>query len=300
MYSTPLSSQSRLITDVAIGTGTFTAVKDTLTDHPAIHQLRSAAGLCKATDLDAEALSAPLAERRIFGDATDQAALRFSAGLGSVPDPRGVCTRRFALALDSRNRFVAPLLGLAEPRGLGVLLLIKGAPDLLLGRCTKVVTGDDRVSSHPPDMATSIRELKDKRSSDGRRTEAHVTHEAQGGLTLMGFLKLIDPPHPDISEVMRTLCGAGISTLILRLSVTGDFGLTALTIAHQYEMVTKDIIHRNSALKTFPPETIVMSSGEKEKKKSSSAAAATPMMRTIPGAVLVLTGAGLMKLNDHQ
>jgi len=115
------------VTDGAVGTGTFTVdsipdVRDTNADHSAIHQLRTAAGLCNSADFDAETLSAPLSERRIFGNATDQAALRFSAALGSLPDLRRMWTQKFELAFDSRTKYMAKLFTLTEPRGLGVCL----------------------------------------------------------------------------------------------------------------------------------------------------------------------------------
>ncbi|KAK7963997.1 Na/K ATPase alpha 1 subunit [Apiospora saccharicola] len=333
-----LTQNRMFVTDGAVGTGTFTAeslpeIRDNYTEHSAIHQLRSAAGLCNAASFDTETLSAPLAERRIFGNVTDQAALRFSEGLRSLPELRGMWTDRFELAFDSRNKFMAKLFTLADPRGLELclseeekkgfgragngLLLVKGAPDILLGRCTTVVKGDGRMSSLPPDMAKSIRELKDRWSSDGKRVillarkvvgtdpmlspgtssaeiEEHVSHEVQGGLTLIGMLALIDPPRPEIPEVMRIMRGAGIRTFM----VTGDFGLTALAIARQCDMVTKLTVHDNSALKRFPPETVALSSDEKKGKKMS----AVPMSTSAPtpDAALVLTGADLLKLNDHQ
>lgn len=115
------------VTDGAVGTGTFTAeslpeVRDSHTKHSAIHQLRSAAGLCNAASFDAETVSAPLVERRIFGNATDQAALRFSEGLGSLSELRGMWADRFELAFDSRNKFMAKLFTLLEPRGLDLCL----------------------------------------------------------------------------------------------------------------------------------------------------------------------------------
>lgn len=132
------------------------------------------------------------------------------------------------------------------------LLLVKGAPDILLGRCITVVNGDGRVSALAPDMAKSIRELKDKWSSDGKRvillarkvvgtdpmlspgissaeTEEHVSHEVEGGLTLIGLLALIDPPRPEIPEVMRIMRGAGIRTFMVCLFFTGFGSLPRIT-----------------------------------------------------------------------
>lgn len=63
-------------------------------------------------------------------------------------------------------------------------------------------------------------------------------------------------------------------------------------------MVTKHTVHDSSALKRFPLETAAISSDEKRKDKKSAVPMLTP--GPAPDAALVLTGADLLKLNDHQ
>jgi sodium/potassium-transporting ATPase subunit alpha len=54
-----------------------------------IHQLRSLADLCNAGEFDAPTNHLPLSERKITGDATDQAVLRLSESLGPSETYRG-------------------------------------------------------------------------------------------------------------------------------------------------------------------------------------------------------------------
>jgi sodium/potassium-transporting ATPase subunit alpha len=88
----------------------------------AVDQLRSIAGLCNSGEFDAATTHLSLAERRINGDATDQAVLRFSESLGSVSELRQMWKKSFELAFNSKNKYMVRTLELAEEKGLKVAL----------------------------------------------------------------------------------------------------------------------------------------------------------------------------------
>lgn len=71
-----------------------------------VGQVRAIAGLCNAAEFDAATNNLPLEERRIHGDATDQAILRFSEGLGSVNHLRQSWQRTYELAFNSKNKYM--------------------------------------------------------------------------------------------------------------------------------------------------------------------------------------------------
>jgi sodium/potassium-transporting ATPase subunit alpha len=83
-----------------------------------IEQLRLVAGLCNSGDFDAATVSLPLHERKINGDATDQAILRFSESLGPVSDLRSLWRKNFELAFNSKNKFMIRTLSLVKEDGL--------------------------------------------------------------------------------------------------------------------------------------------------------------------------------------
>lgn len=89
---------------------------------PSIDQLRAVAGLCNAGEFDVASEHLPLNERKINGDATDQAILRFSESIGSVSDLRRMWMKNFELAFNSDNKFMIKVLALAEQEGLNVAL----------------------------------------------------------------------------------------------------------------------------------------------------------------------------------
>lgn len=75
-----------------------------------IDQLRILAGLCNAGEFDAATMHLPLHERKIQGDATDQAVLRLSESLGSVNKLRKQWKKVFEIAFNSKNKFMVRLM----------------------------------------------------------------------------------------------------------------------------------------------------------------------------------------------
>ena len=72
-----------------------------------LEQLHAIAGLCNAAHFDATTLHLPIAERKINGDATDTAILRFAEELGDVSDLTGNWKREFDLPFNSKNKYMA-------------------------------------------------------------------------------------------------------------------------------------------------------------------------------------------------
>jgi len=81
-----------------------TSAKETL------QQLHVVAGLCNAAQFDAATLVLPISERKINGDATDTAILRFAEELGPVNDLTSNWKREFDLPFNSKNKYMVSLL----------------------------------------------------------------------------------------------------------------------------------------------------------------------------------------------
>lgn len=88
----------------------------------AVDQLRAVAGLCNSGEFDAATSNLPLHERKINGDATDQAVLRFSESLGPVLELRQMWKKTFELAFNSKNKYMIRTFELAEKEGLDFAL----------------------------------------------------------------------------------------------------------------------------------------------------------------------------------
>lgn len=90
-----------------------------------IDQLRTIAGLCNSGEFDPSQGNVPLKERKIIGDATDSAVLRFAESLGPVSELRNFWKKQFEIAFNSKNKFMLKVLSLAERTGLSLALSAK-------------------------------------------------------------------------------------------------------------------------------------------------------------------------------
>jgi sodium/potassium-transporting ATPase subunit alpha len=88
----------------------------------AVDQLRAIAGLCNSGEFDMSSEQLPLHDRRINGDATDQALLRLSESLGPVSELRRMWKKTFELAFNSKNKYMIRTMALVEEEGLKMAL----------------------------------------------------------------------------------------------------------------------------------------------------------------------------------
>ncbi|EOO00222.1 putative h k atpase alpha protein [Phaeoacremonium minimum UCRPA7] len=328
-----LTANKMIVTDCAVGVEKMTADeardrliadRNTSTElaSNAIEQLRTVAGLCNAGEFDAATRHLPISERKIHGDATDQAILRFAETLGLVSELKRFWQSKFDLAFNSKNKFMIRVLGLANREGVrdamptdaasvfeagDMLLTIKGAPEILIDRCSRYIGSSG--ASHPMNEAArmKIEIMKNEWSAKGRRVlllahktisrdsvkastissafETEMLTQARSGLTLVGLVAIVDPPRPEIPDVIRTLKGAGIRIFM----VTGDFALTARAIARECGIITNDTsaVADVSALSRNPTDSKTVTVGEDRLEDAAPTS-------------IVVSGSDLIALNDAQ
>ncbi|KAI1616233.1 hypothetical protein EDD36DRAFT_129967 [Exophiala viscosa] len=338
-----LTKNQMVVTDCLVGLKTMTAIEaaqDVIVEKSeghsrkaALEQLRVVSGVCNAGEFDPTTIHLPLNERRIIADATDQAIFRLSESLGSVNESRDMWRKRFDLAFNSKNKFAlrvssatseaaaAMTVSAAEKASFDadndMLLMIKGAPDILLPRCTKYVGEDGEVHELDDRVRTSTEATKDSWSSQGKRVillarkplpasdlksdpndnefEPEAIQHARAGLTLIALVGIVDPPRDEVPSVIETLRRAGIRTMM----VTGDFKLTAQAIARSCGIITLPDaqIHTIDNLPRFGSET-----GEDTKSVSRFSRSKAPKKTLLPGdkKAIVLTGPDLITLMPHQ
>jgi sodium/potassium-transporting ATPase subunit alpha len=119
------------VTETSIGTHNMDAqmTRDEMVKHHqedrgvnAVDQMRAIGGLCNSGEFDVTTEQLPLHDRRINGDATDQALLRLSESLGPVSELRRMWKKTFELAFNSKNKYMIRTLALAEDEGLKIAL----------------------------------------------------------------------------------------------------------------------------------------------------------------------------------
>jgi Ca2+-transporting ATPase len=126
----------------------------------------------------------------------------------------------------------------------GLIVFMKGAPDVVLGYCTRLMDGDrvveldERWRSRILDanremasealrvLAVAFKQLEDG-PSENEQSERPDDDEMEAGLIFVGLAGMIDPARSEATEAVATAARAGIRTVM----VTGDYRETAAAIA---------------------------------------------------------------------
>jgi Ca2+-transporting ATPase len=121
--------------------------------------------------------------------------------------------------------------------GGGMVAHVKGAPEIILERCTRIFdTGIERELT-AEDRSLAI-EAYESFARQGLRTLALARRSlspeladdrdaVESELSLLGIVGILDPPRPEVSRAIALAQAAGIRVLM----ITGDAAATALTIA---------------------------------------------------------------------
>lgn len=226
----------------------------------AARELHEAAILCNDAEFDPVSMHLPISERNIHGNATDGAVLRFAENTKCGDAIREAKPRLFTIAFNSKNKFMVTVHrdtpGDSEMQEGQYLVYVKGAPDILLPRCTSYWSAQlnevrplDTVASA---QFTALQQHLSRRAERvilvcRRRytpTEApgsnhfgdEIMEKAISDLIIIGVFGIIDPPRPETAATVAACRRAGIRFFM----VTGDFGLTATAIARSVGIVTGD------------------------------------------------------------
>ncbi|WP_425090921.1 cation-translocating P-type ATPase [Tropicimonas sp. S265A] len=111
-------------------------------------------------------------------------------------------------------------------------LHVKGAPEAIVERCTKVLTKSGPVQL-TGEHRTKINAAYERMASRGQRVLALASRDAslnnteEENLVFLGLAGLVDPPRKEVSAAIRHAKAAGIRILM----VTGDASMTASAIA---------------------------------------------------------------------
>jgi len=122
---------------------------------------------------------------------------------------------------------------------------VKGAPEVILERCTQILDGSKERSLLESDRAACIGAYTEM-AGHGLRTlalarrtlpESVALDDAavETDLTLLGIVGIIDPPRPEVPQAVRTARKAGIRVVM----ITGDAAATALAIAERIGLPAK-------------------------------------------------------------
>lgn len=169
-----------------------------------------------------------------IGDPTELALLALAHNLGvdrAALERR--MPRRRELPFDSERKMMSTF----HYRGSTGVSYTKGAPDVVLGRCTHIMVRSQCVPLQPGHVR-QIRRAMEKMADEALRTLAIAMYvggqEArEQGLTFLGMVGMRDPARPEAAGAVATFRRAGVETVM----ITGDHVDTAYAIGRQLGIV---------------------------------------------------------------
>jgi magnesium-transporting ATPase (P-type) len=192
--------------------------------------------------------AAPGAPWGLAGDPTEGALLvaAAKAGLDHAFDARMRPVVR-KLAFDPRRKRMSTVHG-ALPEELALVAYVKGAPRELLDHCVAALVAGDEIPL-TEEMRSEIRAENDRMARAGLRVLAMAYRDlpaedwaalaelepgaVETELVFAGLAGMQDPPREEVPAAMESTRRAGIRVIM----ITGDYGLTAESIARQVGLV---------------------------------------------------------------
>jgi len=227
------------------------AERDLLMEKPAFHIMLRAATLCLRAEFTAESyMLAPIEERVIIGDASETGVLRFCEHVHSTKRYRDMYPKVAEIPFSSVTKYQ---MSIHRDIG-GYALIMKGAPEVILEKCTTMLTSDGGTK----EMTVNDQALSRKACTElgylGERVLAYCDLDLPGNLygpdykfdtetcnfpvneyRFVGLISMQDPPRLGVPEAVRKCRTAGIKVIM----VTGDHPVTAMAIAKQVGIISE-------------------------------------------------------------
>ena len=185
----------------------------------------------------------------IQGDPTEAAFLVAEVKLGIRERRTGRFRRVAHIPFTSERKMMSSLEADAERAG-RLAIVTKGAPDVLLHRCTRIRVGDEE---RELDDAWRERIVADVERLSGeafrtlavayRRLDVHeppspIDESLEQDLVYVGMVGIIDPPRPEAAEAIAEARRAGVRVMM----ITGDHPRTAARIARDLGIAAHEAV----------------------------------------------------------
>jgi sodium/potassium-transporting ATPase subunit alpha len=216
-----------------------------------------AANCAKAKFDDTEMTDEPnlaIDDRKVNGDASEAGILKWAEKVTPVAAFRKANPQVSTIPFNSSLKYMVTINkdSMAPPESCSVLrLCMKGAPERVLDRCTKImingvvrdITNDDRaaiddnlsflMSNGERVLGFAQLSLPEADFPVDFEFDTEAVNFPMEGLTFVGLMALMDPPRESVPDAVATCLSAGVKVAM----VTGDHPTTALSIAKQVGIV---------------------------------------------------------------
>ncbi|MBP2019589.1 Ca2+-transporting ATPase [Symbiobacterium terraclitae] len=204
-------------------------------------QLLAAGALCSDATLAEEG-----GEFRSIGDPTETALVIGAAKAGLDKRQLERDFPRVAEVPFSSDRKRMTTFHALDAAGEGYTGIVKGGPDVVLARCTRIRL-ESGTAELTPELRGAVEEANREMAEEGIRVLAVAftppavdlpgdLASLERDLELIGLIGMTDPARPESADAVRRAHEAGIRTMM----ITGDHSTTALAIAKQVGIADED------------------------------------------------------------
>jgi sodium/potassium-transporting ATPase subunit alpha len=224
-------TQNRIsISTIIINGKEFLASDQSVLQQPGSKDLLDIMTLCNNAYIDSDGVK---------GDPTEGALLSYANELIDTPDPEAR-PRLSELPFDSSAKRMITVNPNRDQNG--SIALLKGAPEAVTQKCSHYQKGDDKQNLTEDVAQALIADFK-RLALRGERVLAFGYRHVDGkelteetGFTFVGLVGMQDPPRTEVPDAIKRCRRAGIKIIM----ITGDYGLTAETIARQIGLITNN------------------------------------------------------------
>jgi len=236
-------TQNRMsVTTVVLNGKEFPALDAALQKEKGLSVAWAAMALCNNARLELDHGMERHASRRpdigFAGDPTEGALLLYAHHLKPVKGLRKRLLRIHETPFDSETK---RMITTHHDRGKRNIAYLKGAPEVVLGMCTKMLI-DGREARLTDARRKEAHEAYHRIATRGERILALGYKETakekvdEQDFIFLGLVGMLDPPRSEIPDAIKKCRTAGIRVFM----VTGDYSLTAEAIARQVGLYTGD------------------------------------------------------------
>jgi Ca2+-transporting ATPase len=207
----------------------------------------------------------------VQGDPTEGALLVAAHKAGLADETLGSRFERIGEVPFSSERKLMSTVHTDAERRERLLVFTKGAPDVLVGRCSHELVGESKKPLDDKRRAEILR-LNDGLAGEAFRTlgvaardlpanalqTTEVDEDLEHDLVFLGLVGMIDPPREEAKQAVTRAQRAGIRSIM----ITGDHPKTAAVIAAELGILADSRAVTGAELEKMPDEELVRTVGE--------------------------------------
>lgn len=209
--------------------------------------------LCNRAEFKPGQEDLSIMRRIVVGDASETALLKFSEViLGDVMSIRSKNRKIVEIPFNSTNKYQLSIHETEDPNDKRFLLVMKGAPERILDRCSTIMIGgkerplDDEMKESFQTAYMELGSLGERvlgfchyylpedEFPDSYPFDVESVNFPTSELCFVGLLSMIDPPRSTVPDAVSKCRSAGIKVIM----VTGDHPITAKAIAKSVGIIS--------------------------------------------------------------